>query len=194
MKGLTSLFSSSNLGQNDISPASGLYWVSGIIEELGISWWWVDMFVCLFVCVITKWFLNKTTWYWFCKGKENHKKMFPKGGKAPQTEIEDVLCVLSQNYQHFFKKYYNYLEVNCLRNSKWKWHWNFGKPSGSWDIDQNRQNVILINRELLICKMDSFCNGKTSNVASLSWWLSGSLHISSVLMKSEPRLTKARLA
>ena len=32
-------------------------------------------------------------------------------------------------------------------------------------------------RELLICMMDRFCNGKTSNVASSPQWLSGPLHV-----------------
>ena len=32
-------------------------------------------------------------------------------------------------------------------------------------------------RELLICMMDRFCNGKTSNIASSPQWLSGPLHV-----------------
>ena len=40
-----------------------------------------------------------------------------------------MFCVILQNNQHCFEKYYEYLEVNCLRNSKITL--KFNKPSNS---------------------------------------------------------------
>ena len=39
------------------------------------------------------------------------------------------------------------------------------------------QHTLQCNRELLICTMNGFCDGKTSNVVSSPWQLSGPLHV-----------------
>ena len=61
-------------------------------------------------------------------------------GYCTQPKLS-IFCAHSENYGNFFEKK-KYFEANFQRNSK---SVNFSRSSGSWVIDQNWQNIVLIN-------------------------------------------------
>ena len=51
-------------------------------------------------------------------------------------------CTSNQNWACLK---YNMIILKQIAREIQKWYWHFSRPSGSWDIDQNVQNIVLIN-------------------------------------------------
>ena len=73
---------------------------------------------------------------------ENPLLWFLRGYCTPNQKL-GCFCVLSQNYQHLFDKWYMHLIENCPRNSKLAL--NLSRPNGSWVIDQTIFLTVLIH-------------------------------------------------
>ena len=82
-----------------------------------------------------------------------------------------MFCVLSQNSQHCFEKWYTCKHPKEIARETQKWHYNFSRPSSSWVIDQTIFYMFWsitqkLSRQILI-KIDSCHLGRFLSKSSL---------------------------
>ena len=71
-------------------------------------------------------------------------KLWPNGEGHPKHKLRYLYCVLSQKLSTLCLKNNLTILTQIVQETQ-KWHWTFSRPSSSWVIDQNMQNIVLIN-------------------------------------------------